>query len=63
MKLASVVSDKQGFLKYINRKTSSRENIGPILVVDDHLTNWAEEVVEAFCAFFFALVSYKTNRP
>lgn len=62
MKLASVVSDKQGLLKYINSKRRSKENIGLIFVVDDHLTNWSEEKVGA-CSSFFALVSYNTDRP
>lgn len=53
MKLArTVVSDKQGFLKYINSKRRSKENIGLIFVVNDHLTNWCEEKVEAFSTFF-----------
>ena len=51
LKLASVVSEKKkDFLKYINSKRSLKENIGPILVEDNHLTNWDEEV-EAFNAF------------
>lgn len=40
LKLASVVSDnKKGFFKYINSKRRFKENIGPILVEDGHLTN------------------------
>lgn len=56
LKLASVMSDNQGFLKYINSKRRSKENIGLIFVVDDHLTNWSEEKVGAFSTSF-ALVS------
>lgn len=39
LELAIVVSDKPGFLKYINSKRRPKENIGLIFVVDDHLTN------------------------
>lgn len=50
------MSDNQGFLKYINSKKRSKENIGQIFVVDDHQTNWSEDKVGAFSTFF-ALVS------
>lgn len=53
LKLTSVVSDKQGFLKYINSKRRSRENIGLIFVVDNHLTNWAEEKSGGILCLFF----------
>lgn len=52
LKLTNVVSDKQGFLKYINSKKRSKENIGLIFVVDDNLTNWSEKKVGAFSPFF-----------
>ena len=50
-KLASVVSDNKGFLKYVNSKRRSKENIGLILVEDGHLTNRDEEKTEAFFCF------------
>ncbi|KAK4811155.1 hypothetical protein QYF61_019786 [Mycteria americana] len=63
LKLASVVSDnKKGFLKYVKSKRRSKENIGPILVEDGHLTNRDEEKAEAFNAFF-DLVFNKMDRP
>ncbi|GAB0207221.1 mitochondrial enolase superfamily member 1 [Grus japonensis] len=63
LKLASVVSDnKKGFSKYVNSKRRSKENIGPILVEDGHLTNMDEEKVEAFNAFF-ASVFNNMDRP
>lgn len=56
LKLASVVSDKQGFLKYINSKRKSKGNIGLIFVVDNHLTNWSEKKW-SHSVLYFALVS------
>ncbi|KAK4823990.1 hypothetical protein QYF61_009115 [Mycteria americana] len=63
LKLASVVSDnKKGFFKYVNSKRRSKENIGPILVEDGHLTNRDEEKAGTFNAFF-ASVFNNTDRP
>ncbi len=63
LKLASIVSDnKKGFLKYVNGKRKSKENIGAILVEDGHLINRDEEKAEAFNAFF-ASVFNNTDRP
>ncbi|GAB0179848.1 mitochondrial enolase superfamily member 1 [Grus japonensis] len=63
LKMSSVVSDnKKGFFKYVNSKRRSKENIGPILVEDGHLTNRNEEKVEAFSAIF-ASVFNNTDRP
>lgn len=62
MKLASVVSDKKGFLKYVNSKRRPKENIRPIFVEDGHLRNKAEEEEEAFSASF-ASVFNNTGRP
>ena len=63
MKLAGVVSgNKKGFFRYVNSKRRSKENIGPILVEDGHLTNRDEEKVEAFNAFF-ASVFNNNDRP
>lgn len=57
------MSDKQGFLKYINSKRRSKENIGLIFVVNDHLTNRSEEKVGAFSTFFLLCSHYNTDRP
>lgn len=57
------MSDEQGFLKYINSKRRSKENIGLIFVVNDHLTNWSEEKVGAFSTFFLPCSNYNTDRP
>ncbi|KAK4827625.1 hypothetical protein QYF61_019835 [Mycteria americana] len=54
--------NKKGFLKYVNSKRRSKENIGPILVEDGHLINRDEEKPEAFNAFF-ASVFNNTDRP
>ena len=63
LKLASVVSNnKKGFFKNINGKRRSKENVGPILVEDGHLTNRDEEKAEAFNTFF-ASVFNNTDRP
>ena len=50
------------FLKYVNSKRRSKENIGLILVEDGHLTNRDEEKAEAFNAFFASVFS-STSRP
>ncbi|KAK4818823.1 hypothetical protein QYF61_019860 [Mycteria americana] len=53
LKLASVVSDhKKGFFRYVNCKRRSKENVGPILIEDGHLTNRDKEKAEAFNASF-----------
>ncbi|KAK4810867.1 hypothetical protein QYF61_008839 [Mycteria americana] len=63
LKLASAASDnKKGFFKYVNSKRRSKENIGPILVKDGHLTNRDEEKAEAFDAFFASGFN-NTDRP
>ena len=63
LKLASVVSDnKKCFLKYVNSKRRSKENIGPILVEDGHLTSRDEEKAEAFNSIFASAFSH-TDRP
>ncbi|KAK4816228.1 hypothetical protein QYF61_013636 [Mycteria americana] len=49
-KLASVVSDKEGFFKYVDSKRRSKENIG--LILDGYLANRDVEKAEAFSAFF-----------
>ena len=53
---------RRAFFKYVNSKRRSKENIGPILVEDGHLTNRDEEKMETFNAFF-ASVFNNTNRP
>ena len=45
----------KGFLKYINSKRRSKENIGPIFIQDSHLENRDEEKAEAFDGFFFLI--------
>ncbi|KAK4810539.1 hypothetical protein QYF61_004502 [Mycteria americana] len=50
--ISAVSENKKGFFKYVNSKRRSKENIGPILVEDGHLTNRDEEKAEAFNAFF-----------
>lgn len=37
LNLASVVSDNKGFLKYVNSKKRSKENIRQVCVEDGHL--------------------------
>ena len=60
---ASVVSDnKKGFLKYVNSKRRSKENIAPIFVEDGRLTDSDEEKAEAFKAFFASFFN-NTDRP
>ena len=60
---ASVVSDnKKGFLKYVNSKRRSKENLGLIFVEDGRLTNSDEEKAEAFKAFFASFFN-NTDRP
>lgn len=46
MKLGSVLSDKKGFLKYVNGKRRAKENIGPLLDDDGHC-NRDKEKAEA----------------
>jgi len=43
---------KKGFLKCVNSERRSKENTGPILVEDCHLTNRDEEKAGPFNAFF-----------
>lgn len=63
LKLASAVSDnKKGFLKHINDKRRSKENIGPILVGDGHLPNRDEEKAEVFSVYFVSIFG-DTDRP
>jgi len=63
LKLASVSSDrKKGFLKYVNSKRRSKENIGLILAEGGHLTNRDEERTWAL-SVFFASVFNNTGRP
>lgn len=58
LKLASVVSgNKKGLFRYDSNMRKSKENIGPILVEDGHLTNKGEVKVEVFNAFFSSLFS------
>jgi len=46
-KLVSIVANNtKGFLKYINSKGRTKENIGMMLVEDGHLTNRDAEKVE-----------------
>lgn len=52
----------KGFLKYINGKRRSKENIGPIFIEDGHLENRDEEKAKAFDGFFFS-PSVINNRP
>ncbi|KAK4833057.1 hypothetical protein QYF61_027719 [Mycteria americana] len=61
LKLASAVSDKNSFFKYVNSKMSSKENTGLILVEDGHLTNRVEDKMGAFNAFFAS--DFNTDRP
>lgn len=47
--MASVGWDnKKGFFTFVNIKRWSRENIGPILAENGHLTNMSGEKVQAF---------------
>lgn len=55
--------DKQGFLKYINSNRRSKENIGLIFVLNDHLTNWSEEKVGGIQCFFLPWSHHNTDRP
>lgn len=52
LKLASTVEGNKKDFKYINSKRSTRENIGPLLDEDGHLTNRDIHKVEIFNAFF-----------
>ncbi|KAK4810807.1 LOW QUALITY PROTEIN: hypothetical protein QYF61_008779 [Mycteria americana] len=53
LKLAStVVDNKKGFLKYVNSKRRTKENIGLLLDEVGHLTNRDEDKAEIFNAFF-----------
>ena len=52
----------KGFIKYIDRKRRSKENIGPIFVEDSHLANMDEEEVEQFNAIFASVIN-NTCRP
>ncbi|GAB0206466.1 mitochondrial enolase superfamily member 1 [Grus japonensis] len=52
-KLDSTVKDnKKGFLKYVNSKRRTRDNIGPLLDEVGHLTNRDVGKAEMFNAFF-----------
>jgi len=52
LELANDMSDnKKGFFKYVNSKRRCKD-IGPMLLVDGHLTNRAEIKAETFNAFF-----------
>ncbi|GAB0206495.1 mitochondrial enolase superfamily member 1 [Grus japonensis] len=52
-KLDSTVKDnKKGFLKYVNSKRRTRDNIGPLLDEVGHLTNRDVDKAEMFNAFF-----------
>ncbi|KAK4811193.1 hypothetical protein QYF61_019824 [Mycteria americana] len=58
LKLASVVlGNKKGFLKYVNSKTRSKENIGPILVED------GTKKKQRHSMLFFASFFNNTDRP
>jgi len=62
LKLASAVSDKEGFYKYINSKRRSKENIGAIFAEDGHLTD-RDEDKQKLSMLFFASVFNDTDRP
>lgn len=63
-------NNKKNFFKFVNIKTGSRENIGPILVEDGHITNIHGENVEtfnvSFICFFFSpdlIISVELEPP
>ena len=57
-----MVDNKKLFLKYVNTKMSTKENIGLLLHEFGHLTNRDEDNADTFTAFF-ALVFNTSDGP
>lgn len=55
-----VLDNKKGFIKCVNTKRRSKENIGLILRVNGHLKSEEEEKVEAVNDFFSSV--FNSNR-